>query len=61
MRAQQYELRGQETFCMIAAQQVFAAQADQVRQLFGAEVQELSTEYRRAHELIRFYQKKLKK
>lgn len=46
---------------MAAARQVFAAQADHMRQLFEREVHALQAEHKNVNELVKFYQKKLKK
>ena len=61
IRAQQYELKSQASFGMTAAHRVFATQAEQVRQLFEGESRDLSAEYRTIYDLIRFYQKQLRK
>lgn len=55
-----YELRSQETFSMIAAQQVFLAQAEQVRSLFEMQALELCSEYKSVYSLVKQYEKKIK-
>lgn len=60
IRAQNYELRSQEAFALIAAQHVFAAQAKRVCKIFDSEGKELLSDYRGIYDLARYYERKLK-
>ena len=60
LKAQQYEVRSQESFAIRAAHEVFIKKGAEVRELFQADVVALMAEYRALHDLIRFYQRKLK-
>jgi hypothetical protein len=44
----------------MVAQEVFKEKGDEVRQVFGDEVAALEKEYREVHNLIGYYEKKVK-